>query len=284
MLFRSVSVSKLIEEILNQTRYLEELKASGEVEDLSRIENLQELVSAAVDFENTSEDKSLSAFLEKITLVSDIDNFDNDADTIVMMTLHSAKGLEFPVVFMVGMENGIFPGTQSIDNESEMQESRRLCYVGITRAKDQLYMTSAETRRVFGRTVAFPESEFINEITPSLKEKVSSEKRNTKKSYAEKKREKANSNNPFSIRNNSDFEQIKNDYITENENSISQGEDSKKLTEVDAVEGAKVKHATFGNGTIVAVSKSGSNVKLTIAFDKMGIKKLMLDIAPLELN
>ena len=167
-----VSVSNLIQEILESTGYMKELKDSNEIEDISRIENIKELVSAAVEFENTSEDKSLSAFLEKITLVSDVDNYDEDTDTTVMMTLHSAKGLEFPVVFMVGMENGIFPGAQSLENFAEMEESRRLCYVGITRAKEQLYMTSASTRKVFGRSVAYSESDFINEISPNLKETV----------------------------------------------------------------------------------------------------------------
>ena len=141
-----VNVSKLIDEILQSTGYMAELQKTNNIEDLTRIENLKELVSAAVDFESYSEDKSLSAFLEQVTLVSDIDNFDEEADTVALMTVHSAKGLEFPVVFMVGMENGVFPGTQSLDNDEEMEESRRLCYVGITRAKEKLYMTSAERR------------------------------------------------------------------------------------------------------------------------------------------
>lgn len=270
-----VSVSTLIEEILNQTGYLKELEESGELEDLTRIENLEELVSAAVDFENTSDDKSLSAFLEKITLISDIDNFDTSVDTVVMMTVHSAKGLEFPVVFMVGMENGLFPGNQSLSDIKEMQESRRLCYVGITRAKEKLYMTSAETRRVFGRTVSYSQSEFIDEIAPFLKENINSNKLSSNKNYLNKNKN-YKKNNPFSIRNNNSFDKIKNESIQDNDNNL------KKLTEDNAIEGVKVRHSTFGNGVIVSVNKSGDNVKLTIAFDNMGVKKLMLDIAPLE--
>jgi Superfamily I DNA and RNA helicases len=165
-----ISVSSLIKEVIETTGYIDKLKDLKDAESVSRIENLKELVSAAVEFESTSEDKSLSAFLEKVTLVSDIDNFDEDADSVVIMTVHSAKGLEFPVVFMVGMENGIFPGSQSLENSAEMEESRRLCYVGITRAKERLYMTSAESRRVFGRMVSYSQSEFLSEISSSLKE------------------------------------------------------------------------------------------------------------------
>ena len=156
VLSETVPISVLIESILKDTGYLKQLQDSNEIEDKSRIENLKELVSDAVDFEKSSEDKSLSAFLEKVSLVQDTDNIEEKDDTVVLMTIHSAKGLEFPVVFMVGMENGIFPGNASFEKESEMEESRRLCYVGITRAKEKLFMTSAEVRRVFGRTVAYP--------------------------------------------------------------------------------------------------------------------------------
>lgn len=243
-----VKVSKLIEEILQTTGYINELKNSNDIDDISRLENLKELVSAAVEFENSSEDKSLSAFLEKVTLVSDIDNFDEDTNSVVMMTVHSAKGLEFPVVFMVGMENGIFPGSQSLNDVNEMEESRRLCYVGITRAREKLYMTSAETRRVFGRSVAYAQSDFLDEISRELKEGAF----NSKRSYVSPER--------------------KNDTVG-----------SKNNISVDVVNvGMKVKHIKFGIGTIVSVAKSGDDVKLTIAFDKMGVKILMLGVAPLE--
>ncbi|MDC4408364.1 ATP-binding domain-containing protein, partial [Acinetobacter baumannii] len=133
------------------------------------------LVSDAVDFERSSEDKSLLAYLEKVSLVQDTDKLEEEEDTIVLMTVHSAKGLELPVVFMVGMENGIFPGNASFEKESEMEESRRLCYVGITRAKETLFMTSAEVRRQFSRTVAYAQSDFIAEIKQELKEYVTGE-------------------------------------------------------------------------------------------------------------
>jgi DNA helicase-2/ATP-dependent DNA helicase PcrA len=251
-----VKVSRLIEEILQATGYFDELKNSKDIVDISRVENLKELVSAAVDFENSSEDKFLSAFLEKVTLVSDIDNFQEDADTVVMMTVHSAKGLEFPVVFMAGMENGIFPGTQSLNDVEEMEESRRLCYVGITRAREKLYMTSAETRRVFGRTVAFAQSDFLDEISKELKE-YSSDSRVSHGFY-----ERKNTFKPRSVAVNNSLK-----------NNLSK--DSINV-------GMKVKHDKFGVGTIVSLAKSGDDVKLTIAFDKMGVKILMLGVAPLE--
>lgn len=270
-----VNVSKIIEEIIETTGYLNELKNSNEADDISRIENLQELVSAAVDFENNSEDKSLSAFLEKVTLVSDIDNFDEHADSVVLMTVHSAKGLEFPTVFMAGMENGIFPGSQSLTDEKEMEESRRLCYVGITRAKERLYMTSAERRIIFGRTVLFEESDFVREISLQLREDVNHMKHSfiDKTSY---KTKNVSYMNPHTLK--SSFAQNKNENIEKQQKQ----DNINELTSQAAIPGVKVKHSKFGIGTIVSVSKDGSNIKLTIAFDKMGIKNLMLGVAPLE--
>jgi DNA helicase-2/ATP-dependent DNA helicase PcrA len=246
-----VKVSKLIEEILNSTGYLNELKNSKDIDDISRVENLKELVSAAVEFESSSEDTTLSAFLEKVTLVSDIDNFDQETDSVVMMTVHSAKGLEFPVVFMAGMENGIFPGTQSFNDLNEMEESRRLCYVGITRAREKLYMTSAENRRVFGKTMAFAQSDFVNEISRDLREGSAG----LKTAYP----------------------------ISAVKPQIAKSDLPREGLSVNAVNvGMKVRHIKFGVGTIVSISKSGQDVKLTIAFDKMGVKILMLGVAPLE--
>ncbi|MCD3297370.1 ATP-dependent helicase, partial [Clostridium botulinum] len=286
-----VSVSNLIQEILESTGYMKELKDSNEIEDISRIENIKELVSAAVEFENTSEDKSLSAFLEKITLVSDVDNYDEDTDTTVMMTLHSAKGLEFPVVFMVGMENGIFPGAQSLENFSEMEESRRLCYVGITRAKEQLYMTSASTRKVFGRTVAYSESDFINEISPSLKELVK-EERISKGSVNSSNRRFNDSFNSSNLSSHaiSSFgvkkaERTINTILSSSySSSTSDTESAKNDVNLDEITmGRKVKHEKFGIGTIVSANKTNNDVKVTIAFDNMGVKQLMFNMAPIKL-
>lgn len=264
-------VSVLIETILKETGYIAELEKSDEIEDKSRIENLKELVSDAVDFEKSNEDKSLSAYLEKVSLVQETDKLEDEDDTIVLMTVHSAKGLEFPVVFMVGMENGIFPGVASFDSESEMEESRRLCYVGITRAKEQLFMTSAEVRRQFGRTVAYPQSDFIAEIKPDLKEYVSATggAQETRKSMF---KPESSFNNPHSLRGSS-----------MNKPKPQPQKPTSTVSGDEVTMGRKVKHSKFGVGTVVAVADTGSDKKLTIAFDNQGIKILMLSLANLEL-
>ena len=259
----------LIISFQDESYFISELEKSKEIEDKSRIENLKELVSDAVDFERSSEDKSLSAYLEKVSLVQDTDKLQEEEDTIVLMTVHSAKGLEFPVVFMVGMENGIFPGNASFESDAEMEESRRLCYVAITRAKEQLFMTSAEVRRQFGRTVAYPQSDFIAEIKGDLKEYVSGN--NSAQSARATMFPRENKfSNPHSLRGNS-MQKPKAQTI---QSSVSSD---------DVTIGRKVKHSKFGIGTVVSIADSGSDKKLTIAFDNQGIKILMLSLANLEL-
>ena len=288
-LSETTPVSMLIETILEDTGYMEQLKKSNEIEDKSRIENLKELVSDAVDFEKNSEDKSLSAYLEKVSLVQDTDKMEDEDDSVVLMTVHSAKGLEFPVVFMVGMENGIFPGSASFEKDSEMEESRRLCYVGITRAKETLFMTSAEVRRVFGKTVAYAQSDFINEIKPELKEYVSAEKTGMKS--RESFINKSSYNNPHSLRNNmnrtvagsglgaSRAGVFGNSTGSSSSNSVADG----YISSSEATLGRKVMHEKFGVGTIVSVQNSGDDKKLTIAFDKQGVKVLLLSFAKLKI-
>ncbi len=260
-----LTVSELIEEILAESGYMDQLKDSQEPDSESRVENLMELVSAALEFEGRAEDTSLAAFLEEITLVADVDNYDEQADTVVLMTVHSAKGLEFPVVFMVGMENGIFPGMASLDNNEEMEESRRLCYVGITRAKERLYMTSAQIRNLYGRTTALEESCFITEIPEDLKEDLRNVMKVTHKS-SESFRE--GGYNPHSLRS-----------------SFNNNKETVSKTEKDSGSykpGKKVKHPKFGVGTIISLKEEGRDVKITIAFDNMGVKHLLLSMAPLE--
>ncbi len=295
VLSETTPVSMLIETILEDTGYMEQLKKSNEIEDKSRIENLKELVSDAVDFEKNSEDKSLSAYLEKVSLVQDTDKMEDEDDSVVLMTVHSAKGLEFPVVFMVGMENGIFPGSASFEKESEMEESRRLCYVGITRAKETLFMTSAEVRRVFGKTVAYSQSDFINEIKPELKEYVSAEKIGMKS--RESFINKSSYNNPHSLRNNmnrtvsgsglsaSRANTFGNSSISNAPGSSISGTSasSQYISAAEATLGRKVMHEKFGVGTIVSVQNSGDDKKLTIAFDKQGVKVLLLSFAKLKM-
>nr|WP_275297851.1 DNA helicase PcrA [Clostridium sp. YIM B02551] len=280
----TLTVSHLIEDILKNTGYIEDLKNSKNPEDLSRVENLEELVSAAVDFEKNDEDKTLGAFLEKVALVQDVDNFDVDADSVVLMTVHSAKGLEFPTVFMVGMENGIFPGQSSFNSEKEMEESRRLCYVGITRAKEILYMTSAEVRRVFGRSVAYPQSDFIAEIPANLKEVVNLQRPSGSFSQGNSAYVQYNRgyNNRHSLRGSGSTYENPLEAAKKLKETL-EGSSGKMLTKKEVSLGRKVKHSKFGIGSIVSVSESGDDLKLTIAFDSQGIKSLLLSIAPLEL-
>ncbi|WP_396276589.1 UvrD-helicase domain-containing protein [Haloimpatiens lingqiaonensis] len=272
-------VSELIEEIIDKTGYLDSLLKTNTIEDKARIENLKELVSAAVEFENSSEDKSLFAFLEQVTLVSDIDNFNEEADSVVLMTVHSAKGLEFPVVFMVGMENGMFPGMASLNDFNEMEESRRLCYVGITRAKEQLYMTSAESRRVFGRTVCYEESDFIAEIPLRLRERVNLQNSNPRV-MARRSVDDCIRNNPHSLRNS--FNPFSNNSFKEESNGYNNSNAGKEASESEIVEGRKVRHSTFGVGTVVSKKVTDSGIKITVVFDNYGIKNLMYNKSILE--
>lgn len=287
VLSETVPTSVLIETILKETGYIEELEKSKEIEDKSRIENLKELVSDAVDFEKNSEDKSLSAYLEKISLVQDTDKMADEDDCIVLMTVHSAKGLEFPVVFLVGMENGIFPGNSSFEKQSEMEESRRLCYVAITRAKETLYITSAEVRRVFGRTVAYPQSDFIAEIKTDLKEYINGKAAGVP-SRAKVFKPSAPAYNPHSLRknfgDNRTYASSNPQETVESEAAIAaEAEEENMLTKEEATVGRKVGHERFGIGTIVSVQEVNRDKKLTIAFDRQGLKILLLSLANLEL-
>ena len=269
----SINVSELIKIVLDETGYMEMLKKSKNIEDESRIENIKELVSDAVDFEKTNEDKSLSAFLEKVTLVSDIDNLEDKEDTVVLMTVHSAKGLEFPEVFLVGMENGIFPSMACLNDFKEMEEARRLCYVAITRAKERLYISSAETRMVFGRTVSYSVSDFIEEIPKNLKELINGAKSRAVNTFKSVNRNSAY-NNPHSLRGNS----IVKNTIEKTKENI-----NNNCNVSDITPGRKVNHKVFGMGTVISISGSGEDALVTIAFNNMGIKKLMISKAPIEL-
>jgi len=271
-----ISVSELIKAIISDTGYLKQLETSKEPEDESRVENIKELVSDAVEFEKTSEDKSLLSFLEGVSLGSTTEDPDEIVDTVGMMTVHSAKGLEFPVVFMVGMENGIFPGMSSLNNFTEMEESRRLCYVAITRAEEKLYITSAESRMVFGRNVGYQPSDFISEISPDLKEIIGGAKNRTVPVLKRKNAKDSQKYNPHGL--------LSHTSPTQDHSISTQGSSPEQQSiKSEATVGRKVKHTKFGVGTIVSTSNSNGDTLISIAFDNMGIKKLILDKAPLEM-
>lgn len=273
------SVSDLLEELLNKTQYLEEYSKSRDPEELSRVENIEELLNATAAYDEVHEDSNLSDYLEEVSLISDVDKYDENADAVVLMTVHSSKGLEFPVVFLVGMENGIFPSAMAMEDINEMEETRRLAYVAITRAKDLLYITNAEARYVFGRTMMYPPSSFIEDIPSELIENLNEDKNDfgSIKSKQDRatmdsmysRREKINPFNPHSLKSSMP--------------SIRKEAQTKGINEGEIKLGSRVNHPKFGDGVVVSVTKEKNDVKVTVAFDRSGVKTLLLGLAPLSL-
>ncbi len=251
----------LFEQTIELSGYKQMLIAAG-IAEMDRLENIQELISNAIEYENSVENATLAGFLEEVALVSDVDNYDKEADAVVLMTIHSAKGLEFPVVFIAGFENGIFPGIQSMTDPAELEEERRLAYVAITRAKEQLYLTHARERMLFGRTQYNPVSRFAEEIPEGLIETV-----------AEPKKQ-------------SDFNVPT--FIKKPANAVKEATvfDMKPKKEQAAaiLPGTRVVHASFGKGEILSARPMGGDVLYEVAFDTVGTKKLMGTYAKLKIE
>jgi DNA helicase-2/ATP-dependent DNA helicase PcrA len=267
--FEKMDVPELINEVIEKTGYVDELKKENTKESTERIENIQEFYSAALEFEEKSEDKSLSAFLEKLSLVSDQDSLDDNGG-ITLMTLHSAKGLEFPIVFIAGCEDGIFPHYSARDDKDELEEERRLCYVGITRAKQKLYMTCAKQRMLFGRIMFNPISMFVDEIPETYVDDLSKNDSSLKVSYDYK--------SIFNYKKTQNNFLNQPSYVSQQIKPVSNSIDSN-----DVKPGSKINHKIFGCGTIVSIKDSDSGKIITVAFDKGGIKNLMLNSAPIEI-
>ena len=285
-------ISKLITTTLKKTGYIEALKEAKTIEAENRIENLDEFLTVAIEFEEESAENSLSEFLEGITLSSDIDNLEETEEAVTLMTLHSAKGLEFPTVFLVGMEEGIFPGYKSISEPTEMEEERRLCYVGITRAKENLFLTFAKQRTIFGSTSYNAVSRFVKEIPQELldgyEEALESKQNNifqTKESdyewsYGNSKvttrkiepQQQKVAASAFSFRTPDSFL-----------NSLKQKQTSSEVDLSQYKEGIKVYHKKFGEGIIKKVEPEGKDLKVDISFEKSGNKRLMAKYANLEI-
>jgi len=259
-----LSVTELVEDILEKSGYTEMLTAEKSIEAQSRLENLEEFLSVTKSFEESSEDKSLVAFLTDLALVADIDKLDDDgekADAVVLMTLHSAKGLEFPIVFLIGMEEGVFPHSRSLMEEAEMEEERRLAYVGITRAENELYLSNAQIRTLFGRTNMNPPSRFIKEIPEDLLEDLKM-KAKSRASFGA---------SPFGARS----VQQRKPVIRPALNDTGGDELAWKV-------GDKAQHGKWGTGTVVSVKGEGEGMELDIAFPKpVGIKRLLAKFAPI---
>ena len=275
-----LSVTELVEEILDKTGYREMLKAEKSLEAQSRLENLEELLSVTKNFEKVSEDKSLVAFLTDLALVADIDSMDDDeekTDTITLMTLHSAKGLEFPVVFLIGLEEGVFPHSRSLMEEAEMEEERRLAYVGITRAEQTLFLTNAQMRTLFGRTNMNPASRFISEIPEDLIEGVEQEIR-TSFGSGSGGRSFGSSGTTFGAPKSSFTAPMSTRKpVMRPVAAASGGED------VGWKVGDKAEHGKWGIGTVVSVKGQGEGTELDIAFPSpVGIKRLLAKFAPIK--
>lgn len=246
-----LSAGELTEEVLEKTGYREELKKEETVEAASRLENIDEFLSVTREFEEKNEDKSLVAFLTDLALISDVDTLEDDTeapeDAVTLMTLHSAKGLEFPQVFLVGMEEGIFPHSRTLDDPEELEEERRLAYVGITRAEEKLYLTRAKMRMLFGQTSANPPSIFLREIPQELVEPVGKPAAGLQKPVLRQ----------GPVRRLPD-------------------------TETDWRVGDKVNHKKWGIGTVVKMQGEGQDLELNIAFPApTGVKRLLAQFAPI---
>ncbi len=310
------SMKDLIDHILEDTGYEEELQEEGEIEAQTRLENIEELINKAAAYEEDSEHPTLDEFLEQVALVADIDNVDDTEDRVTLMTLHSAKGLEFPKVYLVGMEDGLFPGMMSImsDDKTEMEEERRLCYVGITRAKKELVLTAARQRMINGETRWSKPSRFINEIPPNL---LDTDK--LQPAFGKSKQDDpgdfglpwdqgsksgvsqfgmgynayASKTTSPSGNSGAGYKNAKNSGIGGFGSSMQSLEPKKKpgfgktftvqkAASLAYKEGDRVKHAKFGEGTVKEIVDGARDYEVTVEFDKGGQKKMLAGFAKLE--
>ena len=306
------TIQDLIEGIMDETGYQQDLEAEGEVESQTRLENIEELVNKAVSYEEDSEHSTLDEFLEQVALVADIDNMDESENRVTLMTLHSAKGLEFPKVYLVGLEDGLFPSMMSInsDDKTDMEEERRLCYVGITRAKNELVITSARQRMVNGETRYCKPSRFLEEVPGELLEEERLEpvlgsfgSRNNgdgaggfgRSGISGEAGLPWNQPAPGNTRT-STFGKGYNAYASGASQPLSGlGAGSpagnpgfgkaftvQKAASLDYGEGDRVRHIKFGEGTVKSIRDGGKDYEVTVVFDGAGQKKMFASFAKLK--
>ena len=290
-------ISELIKDTLRKTGYTKALEDENTIEAENRIENLNEFLTVAIEFEEQSADNSLTEFLEGITLSSDLDNMEETEESVTLMTLHSAKGLEFPAVFLVGMEEGIFPGYKSIGEPQELEEERRLCYVGITRAKEKLFMTCAKQRTIFGSTSYNAISRFIKEIPASMLDGYEELEGSSNSSFGESRYEwnyggsktsdlfsntvTTYQSNPIpkkAAASSFGFKSAESFLANLNKPKVHQ-----EINLGDYQAGVRVNHKKFGEGVISGVEAEGDDLKVDIQFEKAGHKRLMAKFAGLEI-
>ena len=296
------TISEMVNEVLSRSGYSRALEIEKTDESEARLLNLEEFMSVAVEYEEQDAESSLSGFLEGISLSTDLDNVDENADSLTLMTLHAAKGLEFPVVFLVGMEEGIFPGFQSMEDPKELEEERRLFYVGITRAKEHLFMTCARQRTLYGNTTCNAVSRFVKEIPATMLEGMDSvnESYVDNGPYRDYDDEWTYGRKSYSSNYSSDnyrSSSVSDDYGTsstfkfrtvdsflENLNKQKTVKKSQENVDVSIYKaGQRVNHKKFGKGVINSVEPEGDDLKVDISFDKVGHKRLMAKYAGLEI-
>lgn len=261
----TLPLEDFVREVIERSGYKNMLIEGGAAEK-DRLDNLEEFVSGVIEYKSRTEEPTLTGFLEETALVADVDRYDENADACVLMTVHSAKGLEFPIVFLAGMEDGLFPGMASILDPQEMEEERRLAYVAITRAKSEIYIIHAKNRLLYGRTSINPPSTFLREIPDRLIDKKSdariSSPRETAKVYFSSSE---SSKMPFGTL-------IKPSFV-----------EQKKPTSIERfAPGDLVEHTSFGRGEVISVKEMGSDTLYEIIFEKVGTKKLMATYARLK--
>ncbi|MMZ46903.1 ATP-dependent DNA helicase PcrA [compost metagenome] len=293
-----LSVTELTEKMLETTQYRLELQNENTLESRSRLENIDEFLSVTMEFEKGTEDKSLVSFLTDLALIADIDSMNDDeeeqSDAVVLMTMHSAKGLEFPIVFIVGMEEGVFPHSRAFLDNEELEEERRLAYVGITRAEEQLFLTCAQMRTLFGRTTANPPSRFLEEIPDELKEDTIIKRDRYRRSgnvggsYGGRGLGKSSGSNFGGERSFDTMSRSGSSASASPRVTVTTSSPAKPTSTASTggpsifAAGDKVQHGKWGIGTIVAVKGTGNDMELQIAFPApVGVKRLLAGFAPI---
>jgi len=268
-----LSVTEMVEQVIEKSGYRAMLQNEKTIEAESRLENIEEFLSVTKAFEERSDDKSLIAFLTDLALIADIDALDKDDTSkgnIILMTMHAAKGLEFPVVFIIGMEENIFPHSRSLDDMDEMEEERRLAYVGITRAEERLYLTCAQSRTIFGRSSYNNASRFLREISEDIIESISKGGANPEVPFTASNRSAGN----YQRRTLGDIQRTK--PATARLQATGGDQFGWKA-------GDKAVHKKWGTGMVVSVKGEGDSTELDIAFPQpIGIKRLLAQFAPIE--
>jgi DNA helicase-2/ATP-dependent DNA helicase PcrA len=271
---RRESVSIALGKVLDQSGYLRDLREERSEEADARIENLMELVSAAREYETREPDPSLGGFVDRLSLLSDVDKEQGSRNArVLLMTLHSAKGLEFPVVVLAGLEEGLFPHSRASEDESELEEERRLCYVGITRARMRLVLTGAARRRVFGDYQGTQPSRFLDEIPPDL---VEQEWASTSSPYAAPRGGWEYRANPYGRRG------PRSPRMGEDSSGFDYAHEDQSAIPGDLRPGRRVRHGQFGLGTVVSVEELDDDMKLVVRFQSVGQKTLRAKYAKLE--